>query len=228
MIKLLQVSKCFNQGRINEFKALRDISIEISTEEVTVIKGPSGSGKTTLLTIIGCMTRPTSGRVWVKGQETTSLPERFASEVRRSLFGFIFQQYNLIKGISAIENIMIPSYPAGVKRAVIVKRAESLLEELDINAKAREKVEHLSGGEQQRVAIARAMINDPSIIIADEPTAHLDTDQSSVLLSIFGRLKEQGKTIIIASHDPLVINSEWVESTIALRDGRITEGGHQS
>jgi putative ABC transport system ATP-binding protein len=225
MIELQQVTKCFNRGRINEFKAITDISVRIPTEKATVIKGPSGSGKTTLLTVIGCLTKPTSGRVWVKGQETTSLPERFASALRRSLFGFIFQQYNLIKGISAIENIMIPSYPTGVKRAVLIKRAELLLADLDMKSKARAKVEHLSGGEQQRVAIARAMINDPAIIIADEPTAHLDTDQSLALLSIFDRLKAKGKTLIIASHDPLVINAAVIEKTIGLRDGRVVEGG---
>ena len=111
MIRLEQITKTFNAGKANEFKALRDIELALEPQTLTVFKGPSGSGKTTLLSIIGCMTRPTSGRVWIDGRETTSLPERFAAKIRRHTFGFVFQNYHLIKGITVIENAMMPAYP---------------------------------------------------------------------------------------------------------------------
>ena len=223
MIQLSGINKIFNVGKSNEFQALKGIDLELSRNEVTVFVGPSGSGKTTLLSILGCMSRPTSGRIWLNGREITSLPERFAAETRRETFGFIFQNYNLIKGISVLENIMIPAYPSGLKYQLIKDRAESLLEKLGIGSKAQEKVEHLSGGEQQRVAIARALINEPSTIIADEPTAHLDTELTRGLLDIFAGFKKEGKTILIASHDALIFESPIVDRVIAMRDGKIVE-----
>ena len=223
MIQLLGITKTFNSGKSNEFHALKGIDLEVGLNRTSVFVGPSGSGKTTLLSILGCMSRPTSGRIWLDGQEITSLPERFAAATRRETFGFIFQNYNLIKGISVLENIMIPAYPSGLKYQLIKDRAESLLEKLGIGSKAQEKVEHLSGGEQQRVAIARALINEPSTIIADEPTAHLDTELTRGLLDIFAGFKKEGKTILIASHDALIFESPIVDRVIAMRDGKIVE-----
>jgi putative ABC transport system ATP-binding protein len=223
MIELFGITKRFNTGRPNAFTALRMIDLNIDLNRVTVFKGPSGSGKTTLLSIIGCMSRPTSGRIRLNGRETTSLPERFAAEIRRNMFGFIFQNYNLIKGITVLENIMIPSYPKGMKHRVIKQRAVDLLKKLKIAAKADEKVENLSGGEQQRTTIARALINEPSIIIADEPTAHLDSELSGEFLAIMSELKEEGKTVLIASHDPLVFQSSLVDRIVSLRDGEIVQ-----
>lgn len=227
MIRLDSVSKCFNQGKPNQFKALKEVTLDIPMGQITVVRGPSGSGKTTLLAIIGCMSRPTSGRVWVGGREISSLTERFASELRRKIFGFVFQQYHLIKGISVIENVILPSFPLGTARSLVEKRAQALLNELGVGSKAGERVQDLSGGEQQRVAVARAMINDPDIVIADEPTAHLDTGQSVELLSIFEGLRERGKTILLASHDPLVIEFKGVQRVISMRDGRLEEGESQ-
>ena len=169
------------------------------------------------------MSRPTSGRIVLQGRETTSLPERFAARIRRDTFGFIFQNYNLIRGISVLENTMIPAYPTGKKHAVVKKRAQELLRRLNMESKADERVETLSGGEQQRAAISRALINDPSIIIADEPTAHLDTDLSKQFMEIMIGLKEDGKTILIASHDPLVSGYGGVDRGVGLRDGEIVE-----
>ena len=225
MIRLSGISKTYNAGRSNEFEALKGIDLDLALGEASVFMGPSGSGKTTLLGILGCMARPTSGRIWLGEREITSLPERFAVRVRRETFGFIFQNYNLIKGITALENTMLPAYPTGKRHAAVKDHAAALLEGLGLGSKGPEPVERLSGGEQQRVAIARALINDPSIIVADEPTAHLDSELARRLLDIFAGFKEEGKTLLIASHDPLVCQSSVVDRVISMRDGRI-DGGH--
>jgi len=220
MIELSEVVKTFNSVKGNQFTALKGISLSIPLNRITVFKGPSGSGKTTLMNIIGGMSKPTSGRVCLNGRGISGLPERFLGEVRRR-FGFIFQSYNLIHGISVLENIMLPAYPASTKTCQIKARAVQLLDKLKIGSKARQKVEHLSGGEQQRVAIARALINDPDVIIADEPTAHLDTDMAAEFLDIISGLFAEGKTILMASHDPLLYGSEIVHRVVGLRDGQI-------
>jgi putative ABC transport system ATP-binding protein len=224
VIEALQVRKVFNEGRPSEFTALQSVSLAIRPGRVTVLKGPSGSGKTTLLSILGCMARPTAGRVVLFGREVTSLPERFLTEVRRQTAGFIFQQLNLIRGISCLENVMVPAYPTGEAYGPLRRRATRLLEMLEIGAKAAAKVESLSGGEAQRVAIARALVNDPPLLIADEPTAHLDTRLSEDFLAIMGRLKGEGKTIVIASHDPLVFGAALADAVVEMRDGRIADG----
>lgn len=223
MIQLKDVRKVFNQGKPNEFVAIDGVSLQIDFEKVTVLKGPSGSGKTTLLSILGCMARPTSGRIMLADREITSLPERFLTEIRCRTFGFIFQQFNLIKGISAIENVMVPAYPSGEKYARLKERAMHLLETFDLARKATSKVEWLSGGEAQRVTIARALINSPSVIIADEPTAHLDTKLSRELMDIVSKFKDEGKTILIASHDPIVHDATIVDRVVGMRDGKIVD-----
>jgi len=220
---LAKITKTFNAGKTKAFTALRDIDLQIDMNRITVFVGPSGSGKTTLLSIIGCMSRPTSGRIFLNGRETTSLTQRFATEVRRNTFGFIFQSYNLIRGITVLENTMIPAYPGGSKHGIVKRKAMDLLDRLKIGSKAHQKVESLSGGEQQRVAIARALINGPSVVIADEPTAHLDTDLVMALLDIIAEIKEEGKTILIASHDPLIFQSSIVDRVVNLRDGAVVE-----
>ncbi|MGZ3567972.1 MAG: ABC transporter ATP-binding protein [Thermodesulfobacteriota bacterium] len=221
MIELINVRKVFNQGKPNEFVALHGISLSIDGGKVTVFKGPSGSGKTTLLSLVGCMARPTSGRIRLFDREITSLPERFLTEIRRKTFGFIFQQFNLIKGITALENAMLPTYPLGEPYGSLKRRAINLFDLFGISQKAGAKVEWLSGGETQRVTIVRALINNPSVIIADEPTAHLDTKLSREFMEIVGRFKDERKTVLIASHDPLVCESEVVDNVIHLRDGKI-------
>ena len=221
MIELINITKVFNKDKPNEFVAIHGISLSIDSERVTVFKGPSGSGKTTILSLIGCMARPTSGRIKLSEREITSLPERFLTEVRRQTFGFIFQQFNLVKGITALENAMLPAYPLGEAHASLKKRAMGLFDLFGISQKAESKVEWLSGGEAQRVTIVRALINNPSIIIADEPTAHLDTKLSKEFMEIVGGFKDDGKTVLIASHDPVVYESGVVNRVIDVRDGRI-------
>lgn len=221
MIQLFNIKKVFNIGKPNEFTALEGITLSIDSHQITVFKGPSGSGKTTLLSLIGCMARPTAGRIFLFDREITSLPERFLNEVRRKTFGFIFQQFHLIKGLTAMENVMTPAYPSGEKRGALSKRAGTLLNLFGLSQKALVRVDWLSGGEAQRVAISRALINDPSIIIADEPTAHLDTKLSIEFMEMMGKLNEEGKTILIASHDPIVHDSPCVSKVIEMRDGKI-------
>ena len=221
MIELTGIHKAFNQGRDNEFWALRDINLTLPSEKVTVFFGPSGSGKTTLLTVLGCLARPTSGRVRLEGRDISGLPERFLTGIRRRTFGFIFQQFNLIRGLSAVENVMLPAYPLGGDWRALQDRAESLLNSLRLSHRSKARVEWLSGGEQQRVAIARALINDPAVLIADEPTANLDTALSKEFLDILETLAVQRRTILLTSHDPQVIESPVVQHLVALRDGRI-------
>ncbi len=228
MIRLVDVRKTFNADKPNEFTALKSISFEVTRESFVVLKGPSGSGKTTLLSLMSCMARPSAGRIFFNNQEITSLPERFLADIRRRSFGVIFQQFNLIKGLSLLENVMIPAYPSGEKFAVLKARALGLLDLLDITPRADAKIEWLSGGEAQRVAIARALINDPLVVIADEPTAHLDSRLSREFMGIMQRLNDGGKTILIASHDPVVYDSAAVERIVAMRDGQLETGGRLS
>lgn len=223
MLELANIRKVFNQGQHNEYWALKGIDLEIPPARVSVLKGPSGSGKTTLLTVLGCLARPTEGRVRLNGEDISGLPERFLTEIRRRTFGFIFQQFNLIRGLSAVENIILPGYPGGTPRAQLLARAEALLADLQLAHRRDAKVEWLSGGEQQRVAICRALINDPEILVADEPTANLDSTLSAEFLAILRRLAEAGRTVILTSHDPLVVESEVVDRVYSLRDGRLIE-----
>lgn len=228
MIHLRDIKKVFNAGRSNEFTALYGVSLDVNGGVLTVLKGPSGSGKTTLLSILGCMARPTAGRIRFKDHELTSLPERFLAATRRQAFGFIFQQFNLIKGITALDNVMLPAYPNGEKRSRIEQRAATLLDAFNLRHKASTNVEWLSGGEAQRVAIARALINDPEVIIADEPTAHLDSTLSHEFMETMQRLKLQGRTIIIASHDPIAYDAPCVDRVIEMRDGAVISSEHEA
>jgi putative ABC transport system ATP-binding protein len=221
MLELANIRKAFNQGRHNEYWALKGIDLTIPPARVSVLKGPSGSGKTTLLTILGCLARPTEGRVRLKGEDISGLPERFLTEIRRRTFGFIFQQFNLVRGLSAVDNIILPGYPGGTPRARLLARAEALLADMQLSHRRDAKVEWLSGGEQQRVAICRALINDPEILVADEPTANLDSRLSAEFLAILRRLAEAGRTVILTSHDPLVVESAVVDRVYSLRDGQI-------
>jgi putative ABC transport system ATP-binding protein len=236
VIELTNVTKTYNSGRHNQFTAVDDVNLSIAPGRLTILKGPSGSGKTTLMALIGCMARPSSGRIQLHDIHTsfftgsdsqgaldiTSLPERFLTEIRRTTFGFIFQQFNLVKGISALENVMLPAYPTGESQSAFRLRALELMDLFAVARHAASPVEWLSGGEMQRVAIARALINNPAIVIADEPTAHLDSKLSREFMEMVGTLKSEGKTILIASHDPLVFDSELADTVVGMRDGRIT------
>lgn len=223
MIELSNIKKAFNQGKPNEYWALNGIDLTLEAGKVTAFRGPSGSGKTTLLTLVGCLSRPTSGRVRFRGEDISGLPERFLTEIRRQSFGFIFQQFNLIKGLSALENVILPGFPTGRPRAELVASASQLFAQLKLEHRLHAKVEWLSGGEQQRVAIARALINNPQVIIADEPTANLDTALSREFMSILESFTAAGKTVLLTSHDPLVVESSAVHRVVGIRDGKLTD-----
>ena len=225
MIELHEVRKVYNQGGENQFTALDGVTLTLGEARVTVLQGPSGSGKTTLLALVGCMARPTAGRIRLDGREISGLPERFLTQVRRSTFGFVFQQLNLVRGIDVLENVMLPAYPLGVPRARLRERALGLLAQLELAHRAAARVEWLSGGEAQRVAIARALVNDPPVIIADEPTTHLDTKLSREFMATVARLKGEGRRFIIASHDPLVCESPVADRVVGMRDGRVEAAG---
>jgi len=224
VIELKDVSKTFNRGKPNCFRALSGVSARMETGRVTLFTGPSGSGKTTLLALMGCMLRPTAGRIFIDGTEVTSLTQKFASDLRRRMFGFIFQDFNLVGGVSALENIMLPAYPTGASHRALRVRAGDLLERLGLDSKAAARVETLSGGEKQRVAMARALVNNPDVIIADEPTAHLDTDTATRFLDLVSGLRDDGRTVLIASHDPLVKDSGLPDRVVTLQNGRLTQG----
>lgn len=224
LITIQHVSKYYNRHRPDEVRALEDASLTIPQGEALVLNGASGSGKTTLLSLIGCMARPTSGSISIRDKEVSKLPERFLTDIRRQTFGFIFQQLNLIRDISVLENIQLPLYPSGISTGEMNRRAKEILSRLNILGKARMKVSALSGGEQQRVAIARALINQPQIIIADEPTAHLDSSLAAELLEILSELNRGGKTVVIATHDPYVSRHRLIDRVIRMRDGQIIGG----
>jgi putative ABC transport system ATP-binding protein len=221
MIELRDIRKVFHAGKSYALTAVDGVSLSLDARKVTVLRGPSGSGKTTLLSLVGCMARPSEGRIMLGDREITSLPERFLTEIRRTTFGFIFQQFNLVKGISALENVMLPAYPLGEPHAGLRKRARELMDLFGILPRESSRAEWLSGGEAQRTAIARALINDPPVIIADEPTAHLDTKLSREFMDIIARLKAAQKTVIIASHDPLVYESDVIDRVVTMRDGKL-------
>lgn len=223
MIELDHVTKVYGEGRPNRVEAVRGVDLRIADRAVTVLEGPSGSGKTTLLTLIGCLARPTTGRIRLDGEIVSGLPEKFLTEVRRRTFGFVFQKFNLIRGMTALDNVMLPAFPLGLPHARLKARAFELLEHFGVGDRAGLGVENLSGGEAQRVAIARALINDPAVVIADEPTASLDGARVDQFLAMAADLKAQGKTVIITSHDPRITRACVVDTRAAMADGRIVE-----
>jgi putative ABC transport system ATP-binding protein len=225
MLELIQVTKLFHEGQPNEVVAVRDVSLRLPLGQVTVLEGPSGSGKTTLLTLIGCLARPTQGRVLLQGRPLSGLPEQHLAQVRRQTFGFAFQRFNLIHGLSALHNVMLPAYPLGLPHAELVARARQVMHGLGIGQREATPVQLLSGGEMQRTAIARALINDPAILIADEPTANLDSQLTAQFLDIVATLKARGKTLILSSHDPRITRAAVVDRVVAMADGRIVGSG---
>jgi putative ABC transport system ATP-binding protein len=221
MIELRDVRKVFNQGRHNELWAVRGVTLDLEPNRVTVLKGPSGSGKTTLLSMIGALSRPTAGRIYLDGKLISNLPERFMTQVRRRTFGFVFQRFNLIRGLTVLENVMLPAYPLAPDHRTLRRKARGLLAQFGLESKADERVEWLSGGEAQRTAVCRALINEPRILIADEPTANLDSKLSRELVGLLGDLLDLGKTVLVSSHDPLVFESARVSRVVEMRDGQL-------
>ena len=221
MITLDSINKWYNRAAVNAVHALKDISLQVADNEVVCIKGPSGSGKSTLLSILGCLFVPTSGNAIINGKPLSRLPDRFLTLYRRETIGFIFQRFHLLPGLSVTANITLPLLPLGIAVPEREQRAQLLMEKLSLSHRKHFNISNISGGELQRTAIARALINDPPIVVADEPTAHLDEQLSHDFMSIIGDLKADGRTIVIASHDPLVGDHRIVDRCLLMRDGRL-------
>jgi len=219
MIRLEDVTKEYSGGVV----ALHKINLELREGEVVVLKGVSGSGKSTILSLIAGLSKPSSGRVVVDNKEISKLPDHFCATFRREKIGIIFQRYNLITELSVEENILLPLYPANMQKSILQERLEKLLSTYHIEDKRTTVVKNLSGGQQQRVAIARANVNKPKIILADEPTANLDEKLSREFISILKELKSQKRTIIVATHDPLFFDLDFVDRFITIEHGKIVD-----
>jgi putative ABC transport system ATP-binding protein len=224
IIKGADLYKIYNKGMPNEVKAVNGVNLEIKEGEFVVIRGISGSGKTTLLHLIGGITRPTSGRIEVAGKEITHLSEDKRTIHRRRYIGFIFQRLNLIGDMSVEINISLPLYPLNIPGKDRERRVIRLLERFGLIKRRDFMVKKLSLGEEQRVAIARALINNPEIILADEPTASLDTGLTQEFINIMEELKAEGKTVLITTHDPAIYENNIVDKVIFMMDGKICYG----
>ena len=221
MIRLVDVVKKYEVNQNESVIALDNINLEIKKGEVVVLRGSSGSGKSTILSLVAALSKPTSGEVVVAEERISKLPDSFASDFRRNTIGFVFQKYNLIPTLSVEENIILPRVPINLDAKEIKAKLERVLRMFHIAHKAKQLVKNLSGGEQQRVAIARANINNPQIILADEPTANLDAKLSLSFVEIVKELKAEGKTIVIATHDPLFFGLDVVDREIEISQGKL-------
>ena len=221
--KVENITRIFKIGNV-ETQALRGVSLSIENGEFTALVGPSGSGKTTLLQLIGCLDQPTSGKVYINGKDVSKLNRSKRADIRRGTIGFIFQFFALIPTLNAYENIEMPLLLIGERTSERRERVKQLLEWVDLSERAHHRPDQLSGGEQQRVAVARALATKPSLILADEPTANLDTPNGKQVMEIMTRLnQETGVTFIFATHDPRVI--KYARRVITLRDGVIVANG---
>lgn len=210
MIQVINLSKSFKDG----VDVLKNVSIDFKEGELVIIKGKSGSGKSTLLSLLAGLSKPTSGEVIVDSKHISKLPDHFSSTYRRDNIGIIFQKYNLIPDISVKENILLPLVPLNLSLGEINNKALNVMKLFHIEHKANELVKNLSGGEQQRTAIARANVANPKIILADEPTANLDEKLSLSFIEMLKQMKSERKTIIVATHDPLFFDLDFVDRVI--------------
>jgi len=219
VIQVENLVKTYQLGKVS-IPALRGISFDVAKGEFLVVMGPSGSGKTTLLNLIGAIDKPTSGRISIDGRDITTLGEGELTKLRRHKIGFIFQFYNLIPALTALENVELPMLTASVSRKTASKRALQLLETVGLAERVGHLPDELSGGEQQRVAIARALANKPSVILADEPTGDLDTKTGmEVVQVLYDTSKEENATVVVVTHDPMI--TEKADRILQMRDGNI-------
>ena len=221
MIILKDVNKIFTQKKSDDFYALKNINLTINDGECIVFNGVSGSGKSTLLSIIGAIMKPTSGAVKVNGKNIVSLSDYHISHYRNVTIGFVTQSFHLFDELSVKENLLTPLVINDMSTSDIDRYTEKAMQQANILHKANQKVYSLSGGEKQRCMIARALVNNPSIILCDEPTANLDKENTLIFINIMEKLKELGKTIVIATHDPLFDQLNFINKTIKIKDGVI-------
>lgn len=219
IVRLENVSKIYTMDKV-QVPALRGISFEIYKREFISVMGPSGSGKSTVMNLIGCLDRPTSGEVYIDGKNVSRLSENKLAEMRRKKVGFIFQQFNLIPRLNALENVELPMWFAGVAREKRSRQAMELLGAVGLEHRLKHRPTELSGGERQRVAVARALANSPEIILADEPTGNLDSKSGEEIIALLQRLnEEEGKTVVIVTHE--LEFGRKAQRMIMLRDGLI-------
>ena len=223
MIKITNLNKIFHENTKKEFHALKNINLEIKNSSCVILKGISGSGKSTLLSLIGTLQKPTSGDIKIDEESIAKLPDLHASNFRAKNLGFIFQAYNLFNELNVKDNISIPLIPLGFSQKDIDEKVSEALKLSNIFHKKDELVFNLSGGEKQRCAIARAIVNNPEIILCDEPTANLDLNNSIRFVEILKDLKNLNKTIIVASHDPIFDDLDFVDKIIHIKNGIICE-----
>jgi putative ABC transport system ATP-binding protein len=219
--KVTNAIRVFKIGEV-ETKALRGVNLSIENGEFTALVGPSGSGKTTLLQLIGLLDKPTTGNVSINGKEATNLNRNQRADLRKNAIGFVFQFFALIPTLTAYENVEMPLLLNGTKAADRKKRVNEMLEAVGLSDRAHHRPDQLSGGQQQRVAVARALAANPKLILADEPTANLDTENGKQVMDIMKKLnKETGVTFVFATHDPRVIG--YADRVVTLQDGVITK-----
>jgi len=219
VIRLERIHKIYHMGDI-EVHALRGVSLEISRGEFVAIMGPSGSGKSTMMNIIGCLDHPTRGQYFLEGADVSKVNKAGLADIRNKSIGFVFQSFNLVPRTSAVENVELPLIYAGVPAAERTRRARAALAEVGLAERERSMPNQLSGGQQQRVALARSLVNNPALILADEPTGALDTRTSIEVMEIFQRLnRERNLTVILVTHEPDI--AQYANRIIQFRDGRI-------
>jgi len=225
-IRTVGLKKHYQMGN-TMVRALDGIDIEIEAHTFTVVMGPSGSGKSTLLYLLGGLDRTTSGEIWVNGRSLTSMDENSLAHFRRQTMGFVFQSFNLIQSMTALQNVTFPMQFAGVKLAARDARAQELLTQVGLGDRISHRPNELSGGQQQRVAIARALVNHPSLILADEPTGNLDTSSGAIVMQLLADLHTSGRTVLVVTHDTRIMR--FATHKIFLLDGKmVSEEEYQS
>lgn len=225
LIKLENVCKNYKLGKV-ELQVLKGINLEIFPGSFVTIMGPSGSGKSTLMYLLGFLDTPSLGKIYLEGKDVSKFSEDKLAQIRGKKIGFIFQQFDLFQNFSAIENVMLPMMFQGVPEPKRRERAKKLLESVNMEHRIKHRPTELSGGEQQRIAIARSLVNDPEIIIADEPTGNLDSNTGKTVMEILTKLhKEQKKTIVVVTHDPNIAN--YSQNIIHIQDGLIVKNHFQ-
>ena len=221
VIQLIDVRRYYLVGEYL-VKALDGVSLSIPRGSFTAIMGPSGSGKSTMMNLIGCLDTPTSGYITIGGEMTNGMNEEELAYLRNEKIGFVFQQFNLLGKVNALENVMTPMTYAGIPHKERRERAEEMLEKVGLKDRMKHLPSELSGGQKQRVAIARALVNDPDILLADEPTGALDSRTGSEVMGLFQELNEEGRTIVFVTHDRKL--GSQCPSQVMIKDGRIVEG----
>ncbi|WP_195781120.1 ABC transporter ATP-binding protein [Priestia megaterium] len=218
MIELVNIHKSYHLGK-EEVPILKDINLRIYDGEFVAIMGPSGSGKSTLMNIIGCLDRASSGSYLLNEQEISTYSDEQLAKVRNIHIGFVFQQFQLLPRLTAVENVELPMVYAGVTRKERRARAEAALEKVGLSERMKHLPSELSGGQKQRVAIARSIVNNPTLILADEPTGALDTKTSADIMEQFSKLNADGTTVVVITHEPEV--AEYTSRTVIVRDGKV-------